>query len=87
MSFSSFRKDNTASNINMVIILEPGLTEEQKSKAIGYNKAQDEDLKAKNPELFMLCKNFWRLYKNEILSDSKNAHLKKAIEENGDDSI
>lgn len=31
---------------------------------------------AKNPELYLLAKNFFRVYKNQILRDKKNKHLR-----------
>ena len=62
-------------------ILEPNLTDEQIVKLYLHYKEQDEKLKEKHPKLFLECKNFWRLYKNEILRDPKNAHLRRSIYE------
>ena len=44
----------------------------------------DEELKAKHPELYMLAKNFWRIYAKEIFNDPRNAHLRRAKEGEGE---
>ena len=60
----------------------PTLSNKMKSEP--RTMLSDEELKAKHPELYMLAKNFWRIYAKEIFNDPRNAHLRRAKEGEGE---
>ena len=61
------------------LVVEPNLSNEQLMNLYGHIKAttklSNELLKAKYPELFEICKNYFWLNKNSLLKRSKVASL------------
>lgn len=65
----------------MEIIFEPETNQEQRNKALAAEDLEDLRIKSKYPEEFIELKTFFRMYKDELFKDPKNANLRKEVHE------